>query len=267
MHPDFALSNRSDAFIYACHLATYDYASSYVKDRRVLDFGCGTGYGTYRLAPLCRSIVGVDISGEAVDQAAATYRAANLTFERIDPVEERALRFNDGSFDVVLSFQVFEHLARPDAYLAEVQRVLSPGGTFICVTPERSPRLFRGQRPWNVFHLREYTKDEMHGWLAGRFTDVQVAGMTARSDLLEGEMQRVRRLRLVTYPFTFPGAPERWRTAGLNRLKRLRGGRDAAVEVHDAPTALSDWGFDETDVEVFTDALPSLNVVAVGNKA
>ena len=264
MHPSFALSNRSDAFIYACHLATYDFARTYAERARVLDFGCGTGYGTYRLAPSCRSIVGVDISSAAIDEASTTYRSPDLRFERIDPVEVRPLRFDDDAFDLVLSFQVFEHLSDPEAYLDEVRRVLAPGGTFICVTPERSPRLFAGQRPWNVFHLREYSQDEMRSWMSTRFVDVEVAGMTARQDLLSMEMRRVRRLRLLTYPVTFPGAPERLRVAGLGRLKRLRGGREATVGSHDAPSALSDWGFDEHDVEVFTIGAPSLNVVAVG---
>jgi SAM-dependent methyltransferase len=232
----------------------------------VLDFGCGTGYGTHRLAPGCERIVGVDISAEAVEQACATYQAPNLSYERIEPVERRPLRFEDGSFDLVLSFQVFEHLARPDAYLDEVHRLLSPGGRFICVTPERSPRLFRGQRPWNIFHLREYSQDEMRAWLTTRFTDVEVSGMSARPDLLDMEMRRVRKLRLVTYPFTFPRAPERWRTAGLAWLKRLRREREATVSLDEAPRALADWGFDERDVYLFDDRRPSLNVVAIGTR-
>ncbi len=263
MSPTHALSNRSDAFIYACHLATYDFALEYVRGQRVLDFGCGTGYGTHRIASQCAGVVGVDISSNAIDEASRHFQAPSLSYEQIEPVEVRPMRFPDQSFDVVLSFQVYEHLAEPDAYLAEARRVLAPGGTFICVTPERSPRLFPRQRPWNVFHLREYSKEEIAMDLGRHFSEVEVSGMSARQDLLGAEMDRVKKLRLATYPFTFPGAPERLRVSGLHAVKRLRGGRNATVGAHEAPEALSDWGFDESDVEVFTPALPSLNVVAV----
>lgn len=262
MNPSYYLSNRADAFIYAAHLATYDFARPYVDGRRVLDFGCGTGYGTHRIAEGCSSIVGVDISQEAVGSATATFTAPNLRFERIAPVEQAPLPFEDQSFDVVLSFQVFEHLTEPDAYLREVRRVLAAGGTFICVTPDRSTRLFPGQRPWNRFHVREYSQDEMADWLRRYFGTVEVAGMTARSDLLDMELARDRKVRWLTYPVTFPGVPERVRTGGLDAIKSLqRRGRPRATGSNGL--TLDDWGFGPEDVSVFSTEGKSMNVVCV----
>ena len=70
----------------------------------------------------------------------------------------KPLPFDDGAFDAVVSFQVIEHVPSVDAYLAEVARVLRPGGTFLCATPDRVTRLFARQRPWNRWHLEEFTQ-------------------------------------------------------------------------------------------------------------
>ena len=64
--------------------------------------------------------------------------------------------FADASFGAVLSFQVIEHLDRPDAYLAEASRVLAPGGVLLLATPDRATRLYSWQQPWNRFHVTEY---------------------------------------------------------------------------------------------------------------
>jgi SAM-dependent methyltransferase len=262
MNPAFYLSNRADAFIYAAHLATYDFAGAFVAGRRVLDFGCGTGYGTHRIAGGCSSIVGVDISVDAISSATATFTAPNLQFELIEPVEHQTLPFEDHSFDVVLSFQVFEHLTDPGAYLREVRRVLAPGGTFICVTPDRSTRLFRGQRPWNRFHVREYSQDEMANILRPYFATVEVAGMTARADLLDMELARDRKARWLTYPVTFPGVPERVRTSGLDAIKALQRRGRPRTAGSDGLT-LEHWDLGPEDVRVFVTKSKSMNVVCV----
>ena len=93
--PSYYLSSRADAFLYACHLATYDFAATFTEGRRVLDFGCGTGYGTHRIAPGCERIVGVDVSDEAIGEATRRFQAPNLGYQRIAPAEEAPLPFDD----------------------------------------------------------------------------------------------------------------------------------------------------------------------------
>lgn len=208
--------------IYRLHLASYDFAASYAEGRRVLDLGCGSGYGAARLAPRCEAVVGVDVSGQAIAAAAERYRAPNLSFRTIEPTESAPLPFADSSFDVVLSFQVIEHVADPVGYLAEAKRVLAGGGVMILATPDRATRLYRGQRPWNRFHLHEYTPDEFAALLRSVFATVEVYGMGGSSELLAPELRRTARLRLATIPFTFPGAPEKWRRFGLDSMTRLR---------------------------------------------
>ncbi len=94
----------------------------------VLDAGCGSGrVFRYELALGCR-VVGVDIGEELRDNP-------NVD-ERLRGDLER-LPFAAASFDAVLASHVMEHLPRPEKALAEVTRVLKPGGRFLLLTPNR----------------------------------------------------------------------------------------------------------------------------------
>ena len=97
---------------------------------RVLDAGCGPGTITRGLARAVTpggSCTGVDGEASQIELARAHVDAmhGNLTFEVASIYR---LPFAAASFDAVLSHAVFEHLARPHAALAELRRVLRPGG-------------------------------------------------------------------------------------------------------------------------------------------
>jgi SAM-dependent methyltransferase len=96
----------------------------------LLDIGCGPGTITVDLARLVSPghAVGLDASSEVIAQAEAyaeSRNAANLRFEVGDLF---ALRHDDATFDVVHAHQVLQHLADPAGALAELRRVLRPGG-------------------------------------------------------------------------------------------------------------------------------------------
>jgi SAM-dependent methyltransferase len=94
----------------------------------VLDAGCGSGRSfRYELQEGCR-VVGVDIGAELRDNPNVASRVRG---------DVQRLPFADASFDAVLASHVMEHLPRPDEALAEVARVLKPGGRFLLLTPNR----------------------------------------------------------------------------------------------------------------------------------
>ena len=264
-----AATTAGDYFIFLEHLATYNFAQPYTAGKDVLDFGCGTGYGTHRLSDDARSIVGVDISTEAIDAARGEFldekTKSRLDFRVIDAIEQAPLPFADDAFDTVVSFQVVEHVHDVDTYLSEIRRVLRPNGVFVCATPDRSTRLYPRQLPFNRFHLREWAPDDFGKLLDGVFPGTKVFGMTASPQALAGELKRCRVTRTVAYPFTFPGAPERWRQAGLRAMKSLRESRSSrrspAAGSTQSPEARFGMGID--DVWIAPDVSPSLNIITV----
>jgi len=243
--------------IYLFHMVTYRFASEFVEGKRVLDYGCGSGYGTHLLSSRAQSITGVDVAPEAVAHAQSAYTAPNLAYRTIDP--DAPLPFADASFDVVLSFQVFEHVRDTARYLAEIDRVLAPGGVLLLVTPDRATRLLPFQRPWNRFHLREYRPDEIRALLAPRFGDIRMLGMGGTPDVLAIEIDRCTRTKWLTLPFTLPVMPDAWRVAMLDFIHRNRKTAEAA------PT--KPIAFGEPDVRIADDISPSVNIVAVARKA
>jgi SAM-dependent methyltransferase len=91
--------------------------------RRLLDVGCGTGHHLAELGGRGFEASGVDGSAEMLDHARRLNPGRDL---RVADVE--ALPFADASFDVVLSVEVLRYLARPERAIAEMARVLRPGG-------------------------------------------------------------------------------------------------------------------------------------------
>jgi SAM-dependent methyltransferase len=269
---------ESDYLIYLFHLATYDFAGSFVADRQVLDYGCGTGYGTHRLASRCKSIVGVDVSQDAIDFARSRYFAENLRFHRVSPVEESPLPFAHSSFDVVLSFQVIEHLPNPDRYLAEVCRLLEEDGLLLLATPDRTSRLLPRQRPWNRYHRVEYNSGRLERLLKSHFSEVEIDLMSGEPTIIDRELRRCRRLKWITLPFTFPGTPEAWRQLGLGAMKRIQSGARRRQDLSgkldtdgigamggagEVVTPSHAYPYDQSVLRIAPKATPSVNLVAV----
>jgi SAM-dependent methyltransferase len=140
------------------HMARYHFAARLARGKRVLDAGCGAGYGSAELADVAESVTAVDIAPEAVEYARAHYALPNLAFHQASCT---ALPFASGAFDLVVAFEVIEHLEKWRDFLEEVRRVLAPAGQLIVSTPNR---LYytesRGTGGANPFHVHEFDFDE-----------------------------------------------------------------------------------------------------------
>ena len=101
------IPGQVDADLLNEHLARYAFAARLARGKRVLDSGCGAGYGSAELAGSSLSVVGVDVAAEAVDYARAHYPLPNLRFEQASCT---ALPHPDGAFNLVVAFEVIEHL-------------------------------------------------------------------------------------------------------------------------------------------------------------
>jgi len=152
------------------HLARYTFAARLATGKRVLDAGCGAGYGSAELAHAAQNVIGIDCALEAVSFARANYRLPNLQFEQATCT---ALPHVDSVFDLVVAFEVIEHLENWRDFLLEVRRVLAPNGQFIVSTPNK---LYynegRGAHGANPFHVHEFEFDEFRAELKSIFPHV-----------------------------------------------------------------------------------------------
>ena len=101
---EYYQSSREDYLIYLFHLVTYNFAKKYIQGKCVIDYGCGSGYGSALIADDCKQIIGIDIASDAIAYAKDHYQAHNLSYETVKPADEASLPFTGAIFDTVLSF-------------------------------------------------------------------------------------------------------------------------------------------------------------------
>ena len=147
------------------HLHRYLLACKAVAGKTVLDIASGEGYGSSMLAQTARKVIGVDISQETVSHAQAKYRAENIEF-RVGSCA--AMPLDDGSVDVVVSFETIEHHDQHEAMMQEIKRVLRPGGAVIISSPDK---LEYSDKPGysNPYHVKELYRDEFKKLLNSSF--------------------------------------------------------------------------------------------------
>jgi 2-polyprenyl-3-methyl-5-hydroxy-6-metoxy-1,4-benzoquinol methylase len=158
--------------LWAEHVARYAFASCFALGRRVLDAGCGTGYGVTNLSRSAAWVVGADIAAEAIDYAQAHSTGTNVSYLQASAT---ALPFASGVFDLVTAFEVIEHLTNWRDLLAEARRVLASSGLLLVSTPNRlyysESRRLDGPNP---YHVHEFEFGEFHAALREFFSNVAI---------------------------------------------------------------------------------------------
>ncbi|APB00698.1 class I SAM-dependent methyltransferase [Nocardia seriolae] len=139
----------------------------------VLEAGSGEGYGANMIAGVAAQVTGLDYDDSAVAHVRAKY-------PRVEMVQGNLaeLPLADASVDIVVNFQVIEHLWDQSQFLRECLRVLRPGGKLLISTPNRITFSPGRDTPLNPFHTRELNAAEMTELLAeAGFTVELMAGI------------------------------------------------------------------------------------------
>ena len=162
------------------NLRFLDAAALLGPSTHALEIGSGRGGMLHLLRSRGLDVCGVDVSADRVAEAQTRYGPLP-----IQQVAGTTLPFPDAAFDVVLSFDVFEHIPDTDAHLDEVRRVLKPRGWYLLQTPNKWTNAifetirWRSFTRWKADHCSLHSRAELRRRLVSRgfdaiFDDVNV---------------------------------------------------------------------------------------------
>lgn len=175
--PDLDIEN----YWFRRHEVVYERLAPRCVGREVLEAGCGEGYGADLIAGVARQVIAVDYDESAVAHVRARYPRVEVM--RANLAE---LPLPDASVDVVVNFQVIEHLWDQGQFVRECARVLRPSGLLMMSTPNRITFSPGRDTPINPFHTRELNADELTELLVdGGFGEVAMSGLFHGSRLRE----------------------------------------------------------------------------------
>lgn len=138
------------------HEVVYRHLLHRCRSRTVLEAGAGEGYGADMIADIATRVIGLDYDDSAVAHIRARYPRVDMRHGNLAD-----LPLDAESVDVVVNFQVIEHLWDQALFLRECHRVLTPGGELLISTPNRITFSPGRDTPLNPFHTRELNAAEL----------------------------------------------------------------------------------------------------------
>lgn len=214
---------------YAFHLGRYMSVLDFAPEaQRILDFGCGSGYGAGYLASTGKDVCGADISQESVDYARQTYPGARFVAATLDiPLEDNAALAQCGEdWQAVVSFEVIEHVEDTLNFVRNIASLVAADGVAMIGCPNRLTS-FEWDIEYNEDHIHEFTPYQLDQHCRIFFRSVQIAGLTVHAPLKKTLYQTNRnlrsRLRVWLRSSNWAGSAETGFWGGIRRvLRRIR---------------------------------------------
>jgi SAM-dependent methyltransferase len=168
----------------ARHRSAYQHAAKSVGRGRTLDLGCGNGYGSAELADAGGNVVALDRI-----EPDSQHRRSSLHYVRADLAGVPLARCQ---FDLVVSFQVIEHLEDPSVYLEAIARSMHQDGMALISTPN----IIQSDGV-NPFHIHEYEGSELGRILEQYFGRVEMLGVGMSPSAAKYQADRLQRIRRI----------------------------------------------------------------------
>jgi ubiquinone/menaquinone biosynthesis C-methylase UbiE len=241
----------SDNPIHQRLFKAYVVAKPYVQGD-VLEVGCGEGRGISILTEHARSFTAVDKIKPVMDELQKKYPSGRFISMNIPPLSA----IPDNAYDLVVSFQVIEHIQDDALFLKEIHRVMKPGATALLTTPNRKMSLSRN--PW---HIREYLPTELKGLAEKIFSRTEMKGITGNEKVMayyeqnKKSVQRITRWDVLDLQNKLPASILRLPYEMLNRWNRNK------LQTSDNQLVTNIKHEDYTVVDDATDALDLLLIV------
>lgn len=154
-------------------LNKYALAATYAKNKLVLDAGSGIGYGSvYLQRSGAKQVLAGDIATSAIRKGKKIFPIEGVEFILFDITK---LPFRDSSFDVVVAYEVIEHVKDYRSLLKECKRVLKEDGFFFCSTPNKQA-VSPSKSTSSPFHIQEFYIEEFLNLLCLYFETIELWG-------------------------------------------------------------------------------------------
>ena len=264
---DFKARSLKAHILSLIHRWPYEQLRVQAKNKSVLELGCNKGFGTIIYADYADSVKAVDTSPAAIEKARKYNARENIEYIRLD---SWTLPFEDNTFDLTVLFQVIEHIAldKRDIFLREIKRVTRADGQVIVSTPNRNIRLLPLQKPWNKFHTKEYSAQDLEQLLSRYFLEVKVEGLFGDESLNEIERRRVKQKPVKVYlkeplrkyvirPISgwVPGRLKAAIAGALPHRARKKAKTPRSQQANSADTVTVDYPYTISDLEFRDDSL------------
>lgn len=142
------------------------------KNKVVLDLCCGTGWCSFELSKVAKTVVGIDRNPVCIEYAKLKYQRPNIIFLVRD-----ALNFHlKGPYDLVVMCETLEHFFAEEGprLMEQIKKILKTEGIVYGTTPIAPPDKVTLFESWNIWHRHIYTRRELQKFLQNWFSDVVI---------------------------------------------------------------------------------------------
>ena len=167
--------DSSENVVFQRHLVAYKEAAKFIQGT-VLEIGSGEGYGIMELAPLANKYIAVDKFLPKISDDFKSKHNIDFIQSLVPPLK----KVDSNTIDVVITFQVIEHIKNDGDFLSEINRVLKPGGKLIMTTPNILMSLTKS--PW---HIREYNPKQMRDLVKDHFSELEHYGVIGNEKVMD----------------------------------------------------------------------------------